>query len=388
MASRATAPREFALASPRSGEGEPLLVALAIAHAVALVTVPSIPLIALGLWWNANTIAHNFIHRPFFRRPGANHAFAAFLSLVLGFPHELWRQRHLRHHAEAAGGAPRRLVLTGALVGESALVAALWTAIVLLSSRGFFLVYVPGWLIGLALCQLQGHFEHARGTTSHYGRLYNVLFFNDGYHVEHHLRPTTHWRRLPALTDRAWHGSRWPAVLRFLDRGSSTPRPAPTRPGGGAGLEMLERIVLRSSWLQRFVIDRHTRAFRRLLPALGPIARVTIIGGGLFPRSALILRQLLPHAALTIVDASDANLRTARRYLSGDVICVHAVHAAGTPVDADLVVVPLAYRGDRQWFYEQPPAARVIVHDWIWRVHPTTARVSWLLLKRLNLVQK
>jgi hypothetical protein len=96
----------------------------------------------------------------------------------------------------------------------------------------------------------------------------------------------------------------------------------------------------------------------------------------------------LPHAALTIIDASEANLNTAQRYLSGDVVCIHAVHSPGTAVDADLVVVPLAYRGDRRRFYEDPPAARVIVHDWIWRPHPATARVSWLLLKRLNLVQR
>jgi hypothetical protein len=375
-------------ASRRSFSEGGLFIPLAIVHAAALVVYPSIPLIALALWWNANTIAHNFIHRPFFPRPVANRAFSAFLSLVLGFPHDLWRQRHLRHHAETAGGPPRRLALTAALTVETALVATLWTTMVLLTPRGFLFVYLPGWLLGLALCQLQGYFEHARGTTSHYGRVYNTLFFNDGYHVEHHLRPTTHWSRLPALTDPAWQGSRWPAVLRLLDRRPATPRHGRPKPGGGAGLEGLERLVLRSSLLQRFVIDRHARAFRRLLPSLGPIARITIIGGGLFPRTALILRQLLPHAALTIVDASEANLRTARRYLPDDVACVHAVHSPGTAVDADLVVVPLAYRGDRSCFYRNPPAARVIVHDWIWRPQPATACVSWLLLKRLNLVRQ
>src|SRR5881628_16948 len=44
-----------------------LFIALALAHGLALIGFPSIPLIAIGLWWNANTIAHNFIHRPFFR---------------------------------------------------------------------------------------------------------------------------------------------------------------------------------------------------------------------------------------------------------------------------------------------------------------------------------
>src|SRR5437764_1754958 len=42
-----------------------LLVALAALHGVAVVAVPAAPVIAVGIWWNANTIAHNFIHRPF-----------------------------------------------------------------------------------------------------------------------------------------------------------------------------------------------------------------------------------------------------------------------------------------------------------------------------------
>jgi len=44
-----------------------LLVALAIVHGGLLWAIPSMALIAIGLWWNANTISHNFIHRPFFR---------------------------------------------------------------------------------------------------------------------------------------------------------------------------------------------------------------------------------------------------------------------------------------------------------------------------------
>src|SRR5450432_910053 len=66
-------------------------VALTIAHALALCTIPSIPLIGIALWWNANTIAHNFIHRPFFVSRAANRAFSMCLSLVLGVPQSVWR---------------------------------------------------------------------------------------------------------------------------------------------------------------------------------------------------------------------------------------------------------------------------------------------------------
>jgi hypothetical protein len=65
-------------------------------------------------------------------------------------------------------------------------------------------------------------------------------------------------------------------------------------------------------------------------------------------------------------------------------------HRAGTPVACDLLVLPLAFRGDRRRCYDHPPAPLVAVHDWIWRRSQRgpafSARVSLLLLKRLNLV--
>src|SRR5947207_4627933 len=71
-----------------------LLVALALAHGFALIEFPSSPLIAIGFWWNANTIAHIFIHRPFFRSRSLNTLFSILESLLLGIPHRLWRDRH------------------------------------------------------------------------------------------------------------------------------------------------------------------------------------------------------------------------------------------------------------------------------------------------------
>src|SRR5690242_15352303 len=81
----------------RGSQDAPLLL-LAMLHAAALITAPSIPVVAVGLWWNANTVAHNFIHRPFFRTRWANRLFSMCLSLLLGLPQSYWRLRHLRHH--------------------------------------------------------------------------------------------------------------------------------------------------------------------------------------------------------------------------------------------------------------------------------------------------
>jgi hypothetical protein len=54
--------------------------------------------------------------------------------------------------------------------------------------------------------------------------------------------------------------------------------------------------------------------------------------------------------------------------------------------EADLVVVPLALRGRKAEFYLYPPVPNVLIHDWLWRSRGQSMVVSWLLLKRLNLV--
>src|SRR5438445_11173760 len=79
--------------------------------------------IAIGIWWNANTVAHLCIHRPFFRRRAANAAVAAVLTALLGFPQSLWRDRHLAHHA----GSPFRLRLSIELALPTLIVVAPWT---------------------------------------------------------------------------------------------------------------------------------------------------------------------------------------------------------------------------------------------------------------------
>jgi len=112
---------------------------LAGAHAALLLAAPTAPVIAIGLWWNANTISHYFIHRPFFRRRGANHAFAAYLSVLLGFPHALWRGRHLAHHA----GVAARTHLSRDLVMQASLVLAFWSVMLAAAPLFFLAVYLP-----------------------------------------------------------------------------------------------------------------------------------------------------------------------------------------------------------------------------------------------------
>lgn len=350
-----------------------VLIALALLHGGLLLTVPSVPLIALGLWWNANTISHNFVHLPFFQTRATNRVFSAYLSLLLGLPQSLWAARHLAHHRDEPF---RWMPVRGAWLFEGAVVLALWLCLLQVAPRFFVTVYLPGWLLGLGLCQLQGHFEHTRGTVSHYGWLYNRLFFNDGFHVEHHARPTRHWRTLPDSREaKLSQVSPWPAVLRWLECLS---------------LDGLEQLVCRSVILQRWVLAVHQRAMRRVLEDTLPPRRILIIGGGLFPRTALILRQLAPDATITIVDMRTERLEQARRWLDDNVqfvcACCTAQDLPLVARNADLVVVPLALRGERDEFYCHPPAPNVLIHDWLWRRRGQSVVISLALFKRLNLV--
>jgi hypothetical protein len=152
-------------------------------------------------------------------------------------------------------------------------------------------------------------------------------------------------------------------------------------------LEVLECVVLRSAWLQRLVVRSHRRAFGALLPQLPVVRRACIVGGGLFPRTALILRELLPEAQITIVDCNRRNLETARGFLGGDTEYRNERYVPGESRDFDLTVIPLCLDGDREAIYRHPPSAAVLVHDWIWRRRGTGIVVSTALLKRLNLVR-
>src|SRR5260370_23537900 len=143
--------------------------------------MPAAALIAIGVWWTSNTIADHAMHRPPLRRRSLNRLYGAGLSALTGIPQAAWRDRHLAHHA----GRPLRVRLTGELAAELAVVAAIWMMMADRAPMFFALIYLPGYAAGLLLCAVHGHFEHAGGATSYYGRVYNRLLFNDGYHVEH-----------------------------------------------------------------------------------------------------------------------------------------------------------------------------------------------------------
>jgi fatty acid desaturase len=369
----------------RCSSWDALLVAAALAQGVllALATVwfrasltlalPSALMMAVGVWWCSNTVSHNHLHNPLFRSRALNRALSMYLTLLTGIPQSIWRARHLWHHAGETGKKPRAGAM--ALV-EGAALGGLWALMIWRAPMFFFAAYVPGYLAGMLLCQAQGHFEHvgvgAPGI-SHYGALYNALWFNDGYHVEHHRHPTEHWTRLPSRREASAAWSPLPPVLRWWSGLVNRL------------LGALEECAIAWPRLQRFMLATHERAFRKL--SLPRPARVCVVGGGLFPRTALVLRRIWPDVPMVIVDASAENLACARQFLDGerDIVFREARFTGRVPDHCDLVIAPLAFAGDRDALYGS--RVPMIVHDWIWRRRGRTgAVISWLLCKRLNLV--
>jgi len=151
---------------------------------------------------------------------------------------------------------------------------------------------------------------------------------------------------------------------------------------------MLERLVLRSTWLQGFLLGTHEQALRKLLPYIRDAHRITIVGGGMFPRTALLLQKLLPNARLHVVDSNREHLDAAGTFLSGGVEFEHGLYDPAQQSASDLLVIPLSFNGDRDAIYRDPPARLVLVHDWIWSRRGASAIVSLFLLKRMNLIGK
>jgi fatty acid desaturase len=199
---------------------------------------------------NFECVAHSFIHHPFFRSRRLNSVFSVFNSLLLGGPQTLYRLHHLHHHrynndapdpktgttrdlsstwrfsgrpgheegflsyallgylrfdlSVFLGEAKKRRLL-GQVVAEAAAWLALLVVIGMTNPLGLACFYLPVWYLGNAAAQGQTYLEH-RGaipgnrmtdSVSSYGVLYNLIWFNHGYHQEHHYRPQVHWTCIP-----------------------------------------------------------------------------------------------------------------------------------------------------------------------------------------------
>jgi fatty acid desaturase len=219
------------------------------------VLVPAFVAVALSYCWNLQCISHNFIHNPYFSNVWLNRAFGLLETLALGVPHMLYHHYHLNHHAgdndakgpdgttrdwssiyrygkgrdpEAfwkyclvsffrveVGPVIQTVIRHGRkhvmqTVAETIVLAAFWAAMALVNWRYFLFFYLPSYYLGWVLSYAEGYLEHYgcqpgnpfANSVSSYNRLYNLLWFNNGYHQEHHWDPKVHWTRMEQLHQR------------------------------------------------------------------------------------------------------------------------------------------------------------------------------------------
>jgi len=202
-------------------------------------------LYAVSISWNINSVSHNFIHNPYFTRGWMNRAFSLIESLAIGFSQTMYHWVHMRHHAgnsdrpdkdgntidwlsiyrHGENGQPEnpwRFAFLSffrddlgeifrAVKRKSPFSAwwgifelAAWVAAVAVAFAHDWhaiLFFLPFYYAGHCLSSLNGYYEHYRGNpdvpiawgVSNYNRLYNALWFANGYHAEHHFRPRLHW---------------------------------------------------------------------------------------------------------------------------------------------------------------------------------------------------
>ena len=201
---------------------------------------------------NYQCVAHNFLHNPFFRSRLLNNLFSIVNSIALGLPQTLYKYHHLNHHqfnndlkdpvtnttrdrsstyrfsrhpdreehiASYSTLGPFRTELgslyaaaraknrSGLVWLEAAAMLAFSGTLAYLHPMFFLKFVIPVWFLGQVAALAENYLEHHyaipgnRGTdsVSCYNRLYNWLWFNNGYHQEHHCKPTVHWTQVPAL---------------------------------------------------------------------------------------------------------------------------------------------------------------------------------------------
>lgn len=217
----------------------PFLIPLPVLVTVFLVMVN----IYLG-GMNYQCVAHNFIHNPFFKSKQLNGFFSVLNSIAIGLPQSSYRLHHLNHHRfnnqpendESSTwkygkngkeesiftysfiGLLRTDVITlirqagtksNLVYGELIVLMLFISVLALLNSKLVILYLIPSLVGGQIFALWENYCEHHRAdpydrlrdSVSCYAPFYNWIWFNNGYHQEHHLRPQVHWTMIRVVQD-------------------------------------------------------------------------------------------------------------------------------------------------------------------------------------------
>jgi fatty acid desaturase len=218
---------------------------LAFKHLAWYWLVPLGLIYSVSISWNINGISHNFLHNPYFRSRILNRCFSLMESVTMGFSQVFYTNIHKWHHVGNADlpdeqgnttdplsiykhgheGKPENIFTYVFLsyfrddpkqifrdihrlsprdawwgIVEIAAFACCFAAGFILNWK-FMLYFLPFYYFGHCLSYLNGYYLHLGGNpdvpiawgVSSYHKLYNWLWFNNGYHAEHHYRPRMHW---------------------------------------------------------------------------------------------------------------------------------------------------------------------------------------------------
>jgi fatty acid desaturase len=232
---------------------------------------------AMAINANINGVSHNFIHNPYFRAPLLNRLFSLVESVACCFSQTYYDVVHMQHHKgnsdkqneegetidwisiyrhghddeaenvwsytflsffrDNPAAINREMRKRGAAEARWGNIE-LGTFMVTLALMAFFnwrfiCYFLPFMYLGHCFSYLNGYYRHFGGNpdepiawgVSSYGKLYNWVFFNNGYHAEHHFRPKAHWTRMHAFHEQIHEQQRAagvrvinpPHMLGFLD---------------------------------------------------------------------------------------------------------------------------------------------------------------------------
>src|SRR6266498_3350345 len=160
---------------------------------------------------NINGVGHNFIHNPFFRSKLINRLFGITQSIACCFSQTMYDAVHMQHHKGNSDRQDENGDLFWGNIELSAFATTLLVMAIIVPTSPihfinwrFMLFFLPFWYLGHCFSYLNGYYRHyganpdkpiAWGVSS-YGKIYNWLFFYNGYHAEHHFRPKVHWTKI------------------------------------------------------------------------------------------------------------------------------------------------------------------------------------------------
>lgn len=193
---------------------------------------------------NYQCIAHNFIHLPFFKSATFNSIFSMLNSIGLGVPQSIYRLHHLNHHRfnnrpdgdmsstyRFGKNNQEENIFSYSLLGivrtdltglyrkaskdsrlpllETLALFIFLAAFSYLNWKLFLLYLVPSYLGGQFFAVWENYCEHhfanpndrLRDSVSCYNAFYNFIWFNNGYHQEHHYSPQVHWLQVPKVRE-------------------------------------------------------------------------------------------------------------------------------------------------------------------------------------------